>query len=452
MNAATSFFGQLPSRVLVVGLGRSGLAAARLICDLGSEVWATDLRPATEIGTQLESLPSGVRTFLGGHPEACLDGVGLVVTSPGVPPGAPPIAEADHRGIPVLAEVELAWSLRHDADLVAVTGSNGKSTVTELIASMLRAAGRDTVAGGNLGTPASELVTNGNWQTWVLEISSFQAERLTALRPQVGVFLNLSQDHLERHPDMTSYLEAKRRLFAHQTAQDCAVLNADEPAVAATPTPARRRLFSIERDSDGCLAGHHLYVDDQYLIATEQLTLAGQHNVANALAAALAARDLGVDDDALVATLTSFAGLPHRHHTVKYHNGVRWVDDSKATNVGATLAALRGYADTSVHLIIGGLAKNQDFTPLVPEVRRACVRVYTIGADGDAIGTALGFANVHHSGTLDVAVQHAAACAQRGETVLLAPACASFDQFANYGERGDMFAQLVRSMGGPDAA
>jgi UDP-N-acetylmuramoylalanine--D-glutamate ligase len=444
--------GQLPPRVLVTGLGRSGQAAARLVADLGSEVWATDLRSADELGTQLDSLPRGVRTFLGGHPEACLDGVGLVVTSPGVPPTAAPIVAAEAFGVPVVAEVELAWSLRPEATLVAVTGSNGKSTVTELVNAMLESAGRATVAGGNLGTPASELVMENGWDTWVLEISSFQAERLMALRPSVGIFLNISQDHLERHPNMPAYLAAKRRLFSHQTGEDCAVLNADEPGVAATPTPARRRLFSLSRNSDGCLVGHHLYVNDEYLLPSTQLALSGRHNVANALAAALAAMDLGVNPEAVASVLRSFAGLPHRHRTVQTRNGVHFVDDSKATNVGATLAALSGYADGSVHLILGGLAKSQDFSVLADEVRRACAQVYLIGADAETIANALPRVSFVRSVTLDVAVQQAAEAARSGDTVLLAPACASFDQFSSYAARGDAFTRLVMALGGPNAA
>lgn len=443
--------GQLPPRVLVAGLGRSGQAAARLISSLGSEVWATDLRSADDLGEQLTSLPNGVRTFLGGHPEGCLDGVGLVVTSPGVPPSAGLIVEAEARGVPVLAEVELAWSLRPEATLVAVTGSNGKSTVTELVNAMLAASGRSTVAGGNLGTPASELVSDDSWDTWVLEISSFQAERLTALRPRVGIFLNLSQDHLERHSDMASYLAAKRRMFAHQSPDDCAVLNADQPAVSATPTPARRRLFSISKNSDACLVGHHLHVDDQYLLSAQQLALSGRHNIANALAAALAAIELEVEPDTVATVLRSFTGLPHRHHTVAVRDGVTWVDDSKATNVGATVAALGGYADASVHLIAGGLAKNQDFTELADEVRRACVRVYLIGADAQTIATALRGVDVVLCGTMAEAVQQAGVSARSGQTVLLAPACASFDQFRDYAARGNAFAELVQALGGSDA-
>ena len=226
---------EISSRVLVVGLGRSGLAAARLAAADGAEVWVTDLRSESELSDAAANLPQGARTFFGGHPEVCLDGVEMVVVSPGVAPDAALIERASARGMPVFTEVEFAWFHRAAAPLAAVTGSNGKSTVTELVAHMLRETGQETAAGGNIGTAASQLVLEDGWESWVLEISSFQAELLTAMKPKAAVFLNLSQDHLERHSDLAGYLEAKRRLFAFQSADDVAVLNADEPAVASTP-------------------------------------------------------------------------------------------------------------------------------------------------------------------------------------------------------------------------
>ncbi len=431
------------SRVLVVGLGRSGLAAARLAAADGSEVWVTDLRLEREMA-DIGELPNGTRTFFGGHPEACLEGVELVVVSPGVPPEVSLLAAARERGLEIRAEVEFAWLHRPSAPLVAVTGSNGKSTVTELIARMLGEAGLDVGVGGNLGTAASQLVLDGGWQSWVLEISSFQAELLTAMRPQAAVFLNLSQDHLERHSDVDAYLEAKRRLFAFQEDGDFAVLNADDEAVAATVTAARRRTFSINGEADACLDGYRLLLDGELLVEASKVKLSGVHNLANALAAALAAQALGAKTGAMVPALETFEGLVHRHRTVHLSDGVRWVDDSKATNVGATVAALRGYPEGSVHLIVGGQSKGQDFAPLVPEVRRAVARLYLIGEDGPAIGEILeGAAPLENCGDLAEAVARARGFATAGEWVLLAPACASFDQFSNYSERGDRFADLA---------
>jgi len=432
-------------RVLVVGLGSSGLAAARLAAADGSEVWATDLRSASELGKELAALGGDVRTFLGGHPDNCLERVRLVIASPGVPADAPLLESARKRGIEINTEIEFAWLHRPHAELVAVTGSNGKSTVTELTAQMLIAAGRSTVAGGNLGTPASQLVLEGGWESWVLEISSFQAELLTAMAPRVAVFLNLSQDHLERHPDLDTYFAAKERLFAFQTDADTAVLNADDPVVAATRTAACKRKFSISGPADASLEGEDLVLDGEPIMHSSKMRLSGIHNVANALAAALAAAALGAPPAAMATALDTFDGLQHRHRTVHTEDGVSWIDDSKATNVGATLAALRGYPDNSLHLILGGQAKGQDFEILVDEVRRAVTRLYLIGEDGPAIAETLaGTAPTEDCETLAEAVRRARRHAASGEWVLLAPACASFDQFTNYGERGDRFADLAR--------
>jgi len=433
------------SRVLIVGLGRSGVAAARLAVRDGAEVWITDQRREPGIKEPLAGLPSDVRRFLGGHPEACLDGVDLLVTSPGVAPDVEILQAARRREISICSEVEFAWRHAPNAPLVAITGSNGKSTVTMLTVEMLVASGVAAVAGGNLGTAACELVMTGGWDCWVLEISSFQAELLTEMRPSVGVFLNLSQDHLERHPDMASYRDAKQRLFAFQGSSDVAVLNADDEQVVHTPTAARRRSFSLEGPADAWLDGGSLVLDGEAFLGRPDLALSGVHNIANALAATLAAVELGGTTEAAAAVLGRFAGLDHRHLTIHEAEGVRWVDDSKATNVGAALAALRGYPDQSVHLILGGLGKGQDFSVMVPEVRRAAACVYLIGIDGPAIArTFEGTAPVVECGTLDEAVRRARDDARPGQWVVLAPACASFDQFADYHERGQAFAELAR--------
>ena len=436
---------KVSSRVLVVGLGSSGLAAARLAAADGSEVWATDLRSESELATELAALGGDVRTFLGGHPESCLDGVETVIASPGVPADAPVLEAARGRNIRINTEIEFAWRHRPQADLVAVTGSNGKSTVTELTARMLVETGRSTVAGGNLGAPASQLVLEADWDSWVLEISSFQAELLTEMTPRVAVFLNLTQDHLERHPDLESYFAAKQRLFAFQGEADVAVLNADDPMVATTRTAARKRIFSTAGPADAYLDGDELVLDGEPIIRSTEVRLSGIHNLANSLAAALAAAAVGATQAAMAATLITFDGLEHRHRTVHTADGVRWVDDSKATNVDATLAALRGYPDHSLHLILGGQAKGQDFSVLVGEMQRAVARLYLIGEDGPAIGEALGdTAPIENCGSLAEAVGRARRHAVSGEWVLLAPACASFDQFSNYGERGDCFTDLAR--------
>jgi UDP-N-acetylmuramoylalanine--D-glutamate ligase len=430
-------------RLLIVGLGRSGVAAARLAGRDGAEVWVTDLRHEEELATELAQLPSGSRRFLGGHPTSCLEGVEQVVTSPGVPPGAEILEAARRRGIEVVAEVEFAWLHAPATPLVAVTGSNGKSTVTTLVAEMLSASGVDAEAGGNLGTAASELVLVGGFSTWVLEVSSFQSELLRRMRPAVAVFLNLSQDHLERHADVASYLAAKQQLFAFQEPATWSA-NADDPAVAMTRPP--RGALLDRAPADAWLDGMRLVLDGATFTERAHVALGGMHFVANALAAALAATGFGATPEAVARTLREFRGLDHRHLTIHEEGGVAWVDDSKATNADAAIAALRGYPGRSVHLILGGQAKGQDFRVMTPEVARAAVGVYTIGIDGPAIAAELAdAAPVVECGTLDEAVRRARAAARRGQWVLLAPACASYDQFSGYAERGRRFAELARS-------
>ncbi len=432
------------SHVVVIGLGASGLGAARLAAADGAQVLITDRRTAEAVGDSIDALPPGTTTVLGDHPVTVLDGADLVILSPGVPTDSELVIEAQRRGLRVLSELEFAWRHRSDAPLVAITGSNGKSTVTTLVAQMMQTAGMATMAGGNLGPPASELVLNGRWQSWVLEVSSFQSETLVELRPRVGVFLNLSQDHLERHPDMTKYALAKSRLFAHQQSSDTTILNADDPMVAATTTAARKKFFSITAEADADLVDDHLRIQGEPLIDHRELKLSGRHNIANALAAGLAAREMGVSLDAIRVTLSSFSGLPHRHRIVHEADDVRWIDDSKATNVGATIAALSGYPPRSVHLILGGLGKGQDFSALAEPIGRAAVMVYLIGKDAPAIARVLeGLASVEHCGTLENAVASARRQSLPGQWVLLAPACASFDQFNDYRERGQAFERFA---------
>jgi UDP-N-acetylmuramoylalanine--D-glutamate ligase len=429
----------------VVGLGRSGAAAARLAAADGAEVVVTDRRSSEELVDTAAGLPTGSEVVAGGHPASCLDGVELVIVSPGVSPDIELLERARDHGLTIATEVEFAWWHRSEAPLAAVTGSNGKSTVTTLIARMLVAGGFPAVAGGNLGTAASDLVLAGGWDRWVLEISSFQSELLTAMAPTAAVFLNLSQDHLERHADLESYLGAKRQLFAYQGPSDTAVLNADDPASTATTTAARRRWFSLEREADAWFDGRRLVLEGSSLIDVDQVKLSGTHNLANILAAALAARALAAPVEAIADAAATFDGLAHRHRTVYEADGVKWIDDSKATNVGATLAALKGHPDGSLHLILGGQGKGQDFTALADEVSRAVARLYVIGVDGPTIASALtGSTAIERCETLSEAVDRARRKASPGQSVLLAPACASFDQFSGFDQRGDVFAGLAR--------
>ncbi|MBZ5588063.1 MAG: UDP-N-acetylmuramoyl-L-alanine--D-glutamate ligase [Acidobacteriia bacterium] len=437
-------------RALVVGLGTSGLAAAALLVRQGCHVTANDHRSAAELADNLAKLPAGVATALGGHPVELLEGTDLVVASPGVPWDLELLAEARRRGIETIAEVELAVRSMPAVPIVGVTGSNGKSTVTSLLGEVARAARWRAGVGGNIGTAASELALAGTWDVAVLELSSFQLEGCTTLRPRVALLLNLSPDHLDRHPSMAHYLAAKARIFAHQEPSDFAVLNADDSALSTLSPPSRLARFSLSNTSaEAHLAAGMLVVDGEPLIPRSELPLLGDHNAANALAASLAASRLGIARNAIVAGLRTFQGLPHRHRVVAEGNGVRWVDDSKGTNIGATAAGLPGYAAGTVHLILGGLGKGQDFRDLRPTAEGRLARIYLIGEAAPEIARALeGVAPLEWCGTLDEAVRRAAARARPGDTVLLSPACASFDQFRDYAHRGEEYARLARAVVG----
>lgn len=436
-----------PGRALVVGLGASGVAAAHLLAQEGWRVTVNDKAGADALGDRLAQLPGGCESVLGDHPLGLIEGVSLVVVSPGVPWDLGLLSSARERGVEVIAEVELAFRFLA-APLVGITGSNGKTTTTALTGEILKAAGWRTAVGGNIGTPAAELARDGEWDAVVLELSSFQLEGCTTLRPRVGALLNLSPDHLDRHPTMAAYLDAKARLFAWQRPDDWAVLNRDDAPLHGLRTPSRQVFFSLaDRSAEAHLADGDLVLDGVALLPRRDLPLLGDHNVANALAAALAAARAGVPREAIATALAAFSGLPHRHQQVAAARGVRFVDDSKGTNIGATAAGLAGYPPGSIHLILGGLGKGQDFRELAPAVVGRVARVYLIGSAADQIAAALaGAVPCEACGTLATAVERAFALAHAGDTVLLSPACASFDQFVNYADRGDQFARLARTV------
>ena len=438
------------SAAVVVGLGTSGVAAATLLVRDGWSVTVNDRATEWELDATLGRLPNGVATLLGCHPATPPDGTALVVVSPGVPWDLPMLVEARRRRIEVIAEVELAARSLDGVLIVGVTGSNGKTTVTSMLGDIARAAGWRTGVGGNIGTAASELALEGGWDVVVLELSSFQLEGCATLRPKVAVLLNLSPDHLDRHPSVASYLAAKARIFDRQTRGDFAVLNADDPACSSLTVPSRAVRFSLsDAGAQAHLAEGSLVLDGEPLLPRAELPLLGEHNAANALAAALAASRLGIGRAPIAQALRSFKALPHRHQVVAEAGGVRWVDDSKGTNIGATAAGLSGYAAGTVHLILGGLGKGQDFRELRPAAGHGLARIYLIGEAADAIAAALeGAAPIERCGTLGEAVRRAAALARPGDTVLLSPACASFDQFRDYRHRGDEFARLALAVAG----
>lgn len=386
----------------MVGLARSGLSAGRLLAARGERVVGVDAR--------VEVADAGFPTRVGDGLDE-LDAVGAVVKSPGVPPRAPVIAAARARGLPVLGELELGWRLI-DRPFVAITGTNGKTTVTRWLAHTLALAGRDVAAAGNVGRPLSALVDQPPGLV-VCECSSYQLADTLAFSPEVAVLINLGSDHLDWHGSLDNYVQSKLQIFARQSAADVAIA----PAGLVVPGAARR--LDLLPDARGALPG--------------------AHNARNAGAVAQACRALGVADTAIAEGLRSFGGVEHRLELLGVHGGVRWVDDSKATNVASTLTALEA-TPPPVHLILGGDdAKQEDFGVLAGRA----ARVYRIGAASARLGAAVGG---EACGDLATAVARAAAAARPGDTVLLSPACASFDQFTDYEERGRRFAALVEAL------
>jgi UDP-N-acetylmuramoylalanine--D-glutamate ligase len=442
----------------VFGLARSGRAAVTALAERGVEVVGSDAKE------ELEGLVAreGVRYVLGSHPASLLEDVDLVVVSPGIPLTLPIFDAARARALPVVAEVELASRLVPGV-VVGVTGTNGKSTTTALAAALLESAGHHAVACGNFGTPWIHFATkegmNGNGaapRTWVVELSSFQLEGIRRFAPDVAVHLNLTPDHLDRYRSMDDYGAAKARIFENQREVQVAVLNADDPLVARIRPRARRLAFS-RRVSPGMGAwlADDVFLADvngkgpRVIAKRSDLALIGAHNTENALAALAATLPLGVTAEAVVETFRSFRGLPHRTALVRVVNGVGYWNDSKGTNVDATLKSLEGFPDGKVHLVLGGKDKGDDFARLGPLAARKARFILAIGKAAPAIEKALGAlpgVPLVTTGTLEKALEHAAAHAEPGDAVLLSPACASFDQFRNFEHRGDVFESLVKSL------
>ncbi len=436
---------------LVVGLARSGIGAARMLAQRGEVVRGVDSgHPEGAAGLGAD----GVEVVLDTDGVAQLNGIRTLVKSPGVSREAPVIAAALERGIDVVGELELAWRAVPNRTL-AVTGTNGKTTTVELLGHIYRSAGEPVAVAGNVGTPLSSLADAIEADaTVVCEASSFQLEDTTAFAPECAVFLNLAPDHLDRHADLDSYLAAKLRIFANQGNDDVAIYNGDDPALAGTDLGGCARRVAFCRgagpECEVALAGGTIFYDGRPLLATEELGLFGEHNIDNALAAASAALAMGLDPDAVREGLRGFAGVPHRLELVAEIDGVRFVNDSKATNVASAVVGI-GAFEGGVHAILGGSEKGEDFAPLLGSVREHCTACYLIGASADRLATALApvlaeGVELHRCGDLDDAVRCAAAAAGPREVVLLSPACASFDAFENFERRGDRFREIVREL------
>jgi UDP-N-acetylmuramoylalanine--D-glutamate ligase len=450
-------------RVLVVGLARTGLVTALFSAGYGATVTATDERPEFEIADTAEKLrAAGVNLELGGHLDASFLEQDLIVVSPGVPANLPALAAARKKNIPTWSEIELAWRFLR-GKLVAITGSNGKTTTTALVAHILQTANIPTLAGGNIGTPLLALVERATDLTvTVAEISSFQLETIESFRPEIGVLLNLTPDHLDRHGTFEEYARAKMRMFENQLERDIAVLNADDPEVTKR-MPAKPHIFWFSRQkrvANGAFLRENEIIfrnegSETVLARREQIPLRGEHNVENVLAACAAAYLAGATPAAIASGVKSFRGVEHRLEFVAEIAGVQFYNDSKATNVDAAVKAVQAFPGPLL-LILGGKDKGSPYTPLRNLLKERAQVALLIGEAAEKIAADLqGVVEIQHAGTLERAVEIAMERAQPGDTLLLAPACSSFDQFENYEHRGRAFKELIArrvAQSAPDTA
>ena len=438
-------------RVLVVGLARTGLVTALFSAGYGATVTATDERPEAALPETAEKLrAAGVKLELGGHGEASFLEQDLIVVSPGVSANLPALAAARKKNIPVWSEIELAWRFLR-GKLVAITGSNGKTTTTALVAHILKTSNIPTLVGGNIGTPLLALVESStDAAATVAEVSSFQLETIESFRPEIGVLLNLTPDHLDRHGTFEEYARAKMRMFENQLERDIAVLNADDPEITKR-MPAKPHIFWFSRQkrvANGAFLRENEIIfrnegSETVLARREQIPLRGEHNVENVLAACAAAYLAGATPAAIASGVQSFRGVEHRLEFVAELAGVEFYNDSKATNVDAAVKAVQAFPGPLL-VILGGKDKGSPYTPLRELLKERARVVLVIGEAAEKIaGDLQGAVEIGRAGTLERAVEMAIERAQPGDTVLLAPACSSFDQFENYEQRGRVFKELV---------
>jgi len=439
-------------KVLIVGLGQTGFSCARFLSAYEIDIAITDSRVEPPCLSALQKELPDTAVFVGGFDELAFRRADIILVSPGISLREPLIAEACARGAKVIGDIELfAWFV--NVPVVAITGSNGKSTVTTLVGEMFHKAGIKAGVGGNIGNPALDMLKEDN-QACVLELSSFQLETTESLDPVAAALLNISEDHLDRYDTLADYTAAKARVFY---GSGVLVVNADDEKVMATARlfSAGRKQISFtlgmpEGDNYGiCQQGAKRWLcrGRQRLIAVEDLKITGEHNLANALAALALGEAAGLTPEVMTDALRSFAGLPHRCQWVGQYNGVTWINDSKATNVGAAIAAIEGIPGEKLILIMGGQGKGQDFSVLRDAVARRARGVVLIGEDAPSLRDALGkLVPVESAGTMQEAVNKAAQMAQTNDTVLLSPACASFDMFNGFEHRGEIFIESVRSL------
>lgn len=446
-------------KVLVVGLGKSGLAAALFLRRKGAQVTVSDVRSAESLAHEIPALlEEGIMVEAGGHGLLTFRRQDLIVVSPGVPLDTPELAQVRKFGLPIIGELELAARFLK-GKVLAITGSNGKTTTTTLLGAILQEAGIPALVGGNIGVPVVSLIEESTDETWsVLEVSSFQLESTEEFHPNIAVILNITPDHLDRHGSFENYARAKERIFAAQGEKDSVVLNADNArtAQAASRSSARVYWFSIEHS-----VGQGAWVEDGYVVyrggreapiekvmPLQRIPLKGEHNVENVVAAVCAARQAGAPAEAIGRAIENFRAVEHRLEFVATVNGVEFYNDSKATNVDATAKAVAAF-HSGIHLILGGKDKGSDYTTLSPLLRERVRAVYTIGSAAAKIESQLrGVVSLHSCETLEKAVATAASAARPGDVVLLAPACSSFDQFESYEHRGRVFKELVNEQRG----
>jgi UDP-N-acetylmuramoylalanine--D-glutamate ligase len=444
-------------RVLVVGLGKSGVASALFLQVRGAHVTVSDTKSPDQLKEEIPLLlDHGIAVETGGHGERTFRGQDLIVVSPGVPYDAPPLVQARLQGEPVIGEIELAAE-NLAGSIIAITGSNGKTTTTTLVGEILAGAGVTTLVGGNIGTPAISLVERATRESvCVLEVSSFQLETIKTFRPKVAVILNITPDHLDRHRTFDAYVNAKARIFENQQGSDFAVLNEDDETCLKLADVVKAPLFWFSRKkevgqgafvSDGRILFRDAHGQAEILLVSE-IPLKGAHNVENVLAAVCTAALMGCRPEQIRKAVASFKAVEHRIEYVATIHGVEYYNDSKATNVDATIKALESFPK-NIHLILGGKDKGSPYTVLRDLLHERVKRVYTIGAAAAKIEAEIqGATEVVHAETLENAIKRAHAVAQPGDVVLLAPACASFDQFKSYEHRGRLFKDVVKGLAG----
>jgi len=441
--------------VAVIGLGKSGVAATRLLAREGVRVYASDASDHPYGGDALRTLRmlSGVTLDVGRHDLAQIRGAAAVIVSPGVPPEAPPLAAAREARVPILSEIDLGFRALSGSGTrcIAITGTNGKTTTTALVAHLLRQAGLHAEAAGNIGRPLADIaLQNDHYQWLAVEVSSFQLHDSPHFAPEIGILTNLAPDHLDRYASVEAYYADKRLLFRNARPDHVWVLNGDEPAVLELAAGAlgRRVLFSLRHPADGWYdaTARRLQLGRDALLARADLGLLGDHNVANALAAALAVREAGVPLAAIGEGLRSFRPLAHRLEPVREVGGVRWINDSKATNIASTVVAVEAM-DRPFVLLLGGRHKGEPYTRLAPMLREKCRLVIAYGESGELIERDLGGkVPLERGTTFEDVVARARGAARPGDAVLLSPACSSYDMFKNYEERGATFRTLVEQM------